>query len=388
MTTSSTPLPPWPLPPTITSLSLPIPPTPLTIHLLSSTPSSTPTTTTKHPLILLLHGYPELSFSWRHILPRLSAAGYHVVAPDLRGYGRTTGWDVADLSGFALTNLVRDLVCLVGALGYEEVACVVGHDFGAVAAAAFAGIRGDVVRSVVLMSHPAKGWGPVVRTAGEATKKEAVLEELARLERPRKHYTWANSTAQAGEEWARPAQGMAAFLRGYFHLKSADWAGNKPGPLAGWTAGELAKMPEYYVMPLDLTMAETVARNMAGEDEGATRRWLAEEELAVYVAEWTRTGFQGGLNWYRAGTDRSLAIADDMALFAGRKIEVPAVFLSGRRDWGNYQEPGALEGMGGFCTDFRGVRLIEGAGHWPAQEQPEKVTEGILGFLKEVHGAK
>ena len=116
--------------------------------------------TNGRPLILLLHGFPELAYSWRKIMGPLAAAGYHVVAPDQRGYGRTTGWDGAydgDLDSFRLPNLVRDALGLVSALGYRSVAAVVGHDFGSPVAAYCALIRPDVFRSVALMSAPFGG---------------------------------------------------------------------------------------------------------------------------------------------------------------------------------------------------------------------------------------
>src|ERR1700757_2301480 len=110
--------------------------------------------------VLLLHGFPELAFSWRKVMPALAEAGYHVIAPDQRGYGRTTGWDPAydgDLHSFRLTNLVRDALGLVSAFGHRSVAAVVGHDFGSPVAAWCALIRPDVFRSVVLMSAPFAG---------------------------------------------------------------------------------------------------------------------------------------------------------------------------------------------------------------------------------------
>lgn len=118
---------------------------------------------------------------------------------------------------------------------------------------------------------------------------------------------------------------------------------------------------------------------MTGEDEEKTKGWLPDDELDVYVQEWTRTGFQGALNWYRAFTDPEKR--KDMDLFAGRKIECPATFISGDKDWGNYQEPGALDNLPNTCAQFKGVKLVEGAGHWPQQEQPESVVREVLEFL-------
>jgi len=108
-------------------------------------------------------------------------------------------------------------------------------------------------------------------------------------------------------------------------------------------------------------------------------RWLTDSDLAVYVEEFGRTGFQGSLNWYRVATDPKWA--KDVEMLAGRKIDIPCLFISGKKDWGTYQEPGAVEGMAEACTQFKGVELVEGAGHWAQQEQPEKVIELLSKFL-------
>jgi hypothetical protein len=146
------------------------------------------------PCILLLHGFPELAFSWRKVMPALAAAGYHVIAPDQRGYGRTTGWDASydgDLNSFRLLNLVRDALGLVSAFGYRHVDAVVGHDFGSSVAAWCALVRPDVFRSVALMSAPFAG-APALPfdTADSAPTpkgEDGVHRELASLRRPRKH---------------------------------------------------------------------------------------------------------------------------------------------------------------------------------------------------------
>jgi pimeloyl-ACP methyl ester carboxylesterase len=358
----------------------------LTFHILEAgyTPKR------NRPLIVLCHGYPELAFSWRKIMPALADAGYYVVALDQRGYGRTTGWDDStftntDLSKFTKTNLVRDVVVLVHALGYREVKCIVGHDFGAVTSSMCALMRPDLFKSVVMMSHPFTGSSslPFNLAHGEEQPSESSVDiqrELAKLPVPRKHYKWYNSTSVAAIQWSAPLQGLEAFLRGYFHVKSADWEKNDPYPLEGWTASELSKMPHYYIMPLHSSMSETIASMMQNEDASKTKRWISDEDLSVYVQEWTRTGFQGGLNWYRTSTDPSKN--HDFDLFAGKKIECPATFISGAKDWGNYQEPGAIEAYPTSCTQFKGVKLIDGAGHWPQQEQPEKVVDAILDFLE------
>jgi len=327
-------------------------------------------------------------------MPLLAAcrSGYHVVAFDQRGYGRTTGWDTSayanvDMKQFSMTQLTTDALALVYALGHAEVACVVGHDFGAQAAAMCALMRPDVFRSVVLMSHPFKGVPEMPFGTGEAKKEvdlTVALEELGRLEEPRKHYKWYNSTSTAAKDWETPDQGLERFLRGYLHLKSADWKGNKPHKLKEWSATELAKMPHYYIIPKALTFPQAVAANMQTEDENVTKRWMSDDDLAFYVQEWRRTGFQGGLNWYRAGTEKGSG--SDMLLFAGKKIEVPCSFVTGEKDWGNYQQPGAIEAMidGKSCADFRGVNFVKDAGHWPQQEKPEDVANEIIRFLGEL----
>ena len=331
------------------------------------------------PCVLLLHGFPELAYSWRKVMRPLAEAGFHVVAPDQRGYGRTTGWQAdydGDLTPFGLLNLVRDVLGLLAALGHRSVAAVVGHDFGASVAACCALARPDVFRAVALMSAPFTG-PPAFGTAPPAGDIHA---DLARLPRPRKHYQWHYSTRGADADMADCPQGLPAFLRAYYHMKSADWPGNRPFPLAGWTAEELAKLPEYYVMDLDRGMAATVAPEMPDAAAVAACGWLTEAELAVYAGEYRRTGFQGALNWYRARTEGMAAA--ELLLFAGRTIDVPSCFIAGASDWGIHQTPGALARMqDAACTRMTGCHLVEGAGHWVQQEQPAAVNNLLLRFL-------
>ena len=158
--------------------------------------------TERRPLLLLLHGFPELAYSWRRVMPALAAAGYYVVAPDQRGYGGTTGWDPAydgDLGSFRMLNLVRDTLGLVDALGYDRAAAVIGHDAGAGVAAWCSLIRPDLFRSVVLMSAPFAGPPPLRPASPQARPPMARFdEELAALEPPRKHYQWYYSS-RAGQ---------------------------------------------------------------------------------------------------------------------------------------------------------------------------------------------
>ncbi len=337
--------------------------------------------TPDRPCVLLLHGFPELAFSWRAVMPALAASGFHVLAPDQRGYGRTTGWEGdydGDLASFGMMNLVRDVLGLVWALGRESVTMVVGHDFGSPVAAWCALLRPDVFRSVVLMSAPFDGPpSRPFRAAAEASPEAA----LARLDPPRKHYQWYYSTRAANADMWRCPQGVHAFLRAYFHHKSGDWPGNRPFPLAAWTAEELAKLPTYYVMRHDQDMAATVAAEMPSAEAIAACEWLPEPALRVYSGEYERTGFQGGLQWYRCRTE-GVGLAQ-LQVFSGRTIDVPSLFIAGTADWGVQQVPGAVARMRDVaCTQMQGVHLIDGAGHWVQQERAGQVSALLLEFLR------
>ena len=342
--------------------------------------------TAGRPCLLLLHGFPELAYSWRKVMVPLAAAGFHVVAPDQRGYGRTTGWSGeydGDLAPFRYLNVLRDALGLVAALGYRQVAAVVGHDFGSPIAAYGALLRPDVFRSVVLMSGPFAGPPALpFATDGAPTPpaKPDIHAALAALPRPRKHYHWYYSSRAADADMRHCAQGIHAFLRAYYHHKSADWKANRPFRLQAWTAEELARMPTYYIMDRDANMAETVAREMPSTAEISACRWLGEAELDVYAQEFARTGFQGGLNWYRCRT--SGRFTAELEIFSGRRIEVPACFIAGQSDWGVFQTPGDFERMQEIvCARMLGCYLPEGAGHWVQQEQPERVSDLLLRFL-------
>jgi pimeloyl-ACP methyl ester carboxylesterase len=340
------------------------------------------------PCVLLLHGFPELAYSWRKVMLPLAAARFHVVAPDQRGYGCTTGWDASyegNVGAFRILNIARDALGLVQALGYGEVAAVVGHDFGSPVAAWCALLRPDIFRSVVLMSAPFAG-PPTFNRGGDLAPApiaaSSIHDDLAALSPPRKHYQWYYATPEADANMRNCPQGIHAFLRAYFHYKSADWRGNRPFALKSWSAEELAKLPTYYVMELDKGMAETVAVEMPSAQQVADCKWLPEEELAVYSAQFARTGFQGGLQWYRCQTARTFKT--ELEMFSGRTIDVPACFIAGRQDWGVRQVAGAFESMQTTaCSRFHGAYLLEHAGHWVQQEQPQQVSALLLHFLRE-----
>ena len=345
--------------------------------------------TSGRPALLLLHGFPELAYSWRRIMLPLAEAGYHVIAPDVRGYGRTTGWSAdfdTDLKPFRRLNKVRDALGLVAAFGYKSVEAVIGHDAGAPLAGWCALIRPDIFKSVVMMSAPFGGAATLPFDTIANPPRSAVLPaadvyaDLAKLPRPRKHYQRYYRTREANENMWHAQQGIRDFIRGYYHFKSADWEGNQPHPLAARTAQQWALMPEYYIMDLNAGMAETVAAKMPSTTEVAANDWLPDDALDVYAAEYGRTSFQGGLNGYRmGGTTFGRA---EVELYSGRTIDQPSMFISGASDWGTYQSPGSFERMQErACTDMRAVHLIDGAGHWVQQEQAEVVSRLVLEFL-------
>ena len=343
------------------------------------------------PSLLLLHGFPEIAYSWRKLIVPLAEAGFHVIAPDLRGCGRTTGWQadaVADPSEFNFLNLTRDLLALLAALGKRHVDAVIGHDFGAPLAAIAALTRPDTFKSVVMMSAPFAGaptWQLRINDTVPADGFDLLLHavnELEQLNPPRQHYHWYYSTPQANHDMHHPPQGLHAFLRAYYHMKSADWPLNRPHPLDELSAQALAQLPHYYVMEHGKNMPASVASAMPDANAIAQCDWLPDDELAVYCAEYARTGFQGGLQWYRCLTSREQI--DSLRLLGGLTIDVPSCFIAGASDWGVHQIPGAFDKMQQqACTRLLGCHLIPGAGHWVQQEQPDAVLHHLFDFFKQ-----
>jgi len=235
----------------------------------------------------------------------------------------------------------------VFALGYREVAAVVGHDAGSPVAAWSALVRPDVFRSVTMMSSPFAGVPslPFNTANGAAPPRPAQTDdeldaELAKLNPPRKYYQNYQRTRGANDDMLHAPQGLHAFFRAYYHYKSADWKGNKPHPLKARTAEQMAEIPTYYVMERDKGMAATVAPFMPSAAEIAQCKWLTEAEVDVYATEYGRTQFTGALQGYRVrrGSDpKSIA---EMHTFSGRTIDVPSMFIGGKSDWGRLPDPG------------------------------------------------
>ncbi|CAH0051739.1 unnamed protein product [Clonostachys solani] len=402
-------LPPLTLPEGIKSRFVDTSPIGPKFHVLESIPTN-PVTGAFTPLILLIHGFPNLAYDWIHVMPSLAKAGYYVVAFDQRGFGRTHRADLKPFpeESFRPLTLARDVTALVHALGYESVHTLVGHDLGAATASIFTLTRSDVVKSLVLLDHPF-GGPPALPFGNQKasgvklppyslSKDTSIVKDpdihssLLKFNPPRQLYKWYNTSPAAADEWSFPAgEPLHEFLRGYFHLKSADHRGNQPRRLKSWTADELAVMPHYYTMRAGHSMRENVALDMAKEpsairDNLPKTPWLPDEELAVYTAEWSRTSFKDALRWYKVFTDPDLA--QELTVFAGKRLAVPTKHVGGAKDWGNYQVPGALEAMENEKSVeaglYKGTVIVEGAGHWVNLEKPDDCVREILSLANSV----
>jgi len=297
------------------------------------------------PLVLLCHGFPECWYSWRHQLTALAEAGYHAVAPDMRGYGRTDAPEPVE--AYSMMHLVGDLTGLLAVLG-EQQAVVVGHDWGALVAWNAALLRPDRFRAVVGMSVPFLPRLPV---------KPTDMMKAAAGDR----FFYVLYFQEPGKAEAELDPRAADMMRGMLFTASGDVD------------------PSHYAK-LDLPKSARFLDGMVIPDE--LPAWLSEDDLAVYVGEFERTGFRGGLNWYR-NFDRNQEL---LAPFADLEIRVPALFIGGLRDavvtGPELREAGpAVKMLGSFCEDLRATVLLEGAGHWNQQEAPEATNQALLEFL-------
>jgi pimeloyl-ACP methyl ester carboxylesterase len=351
----------------------------LDVHFLESGQNNS-----KKGLIVLLHGFPELSYSWRKVIPILSSNGYHVIAPDQRGFGRTTGADhsyTSNLKSYNHDNLSLDIYTLVRKLGYKTVKCIIGHDSGS-GVAGFSALKyPEFYQNLIMMSAPYSGVSDFskIRKEKYIPVTDIMDNDLALLPVPRKHYQSYYREKFANDHIMNCEGGLSVFFRGYYHYKSADWKNNNPMELSEWSANELSKMPTYYIMNKNETMTDTVINNMPSDVEIEKCNWLTESEIKIYAKEYSRTTFQGGLNWYRASVD--LDNLKRLSVLKEKNVVIPSVFISGENDWGIYQRPGSIYQMKKTNLDFRGIHLIKNAGHWVQQEKPIEATEKILSFL-------
>ncbi|MEU7816237.1 alpha/beta hydrolase [Pseudonocardia sp. NPDC049154] len=287
------------------------------------------------PVVVLSHGFPELAYSWRNQIPALAAAGYRVLAPDQRGYGRSSRPEaVAD---YDIAHLTGDLVALLDDAGVEK-ATFVGHDWGSMVVWQTALLHADRVAGVCGMSVPFAPRPPAPPTA----------------------------------LWRKAFEGHFFYIL-YFQ---------EPGPADAELGADAATT-------MRRLLCGVRGGGMASEDDGrgfverfaepdALPGWLSQEELDFYSTEFTRTGFTGGLNWYR-NFDRNWELTPQLE---GAKVEVPSFFIGGALDPVLSLSP--PDRQAAWLADHRGTVLVPDAGHWVQQEKPDEVNAALLDFLGDI----
>ena len=269
--------------------------------------------------VLLLHGFPELWYSWRHQMQAIAASGRRAIAPDLRGFGGSSSPEA--IEAYDIEQLTGDLAALLDALEIDT-ATVVGHDWGSDLAWKFALTKPQRVSAVVGISVP---YVPRAPAAPTTLMREHIGEDF--------YIVWIQEPGAAEAALSADVRRTLATRE----VWNAEWA--------------------------------------ARHDEPPTPPWMSDDDLQLYVDEFTRTGFTGGLNWYR-NLDRNW---EQLAAYDGRTIDQPALFITGSRDPVRAFMP--HEAMTGSVTDLRDVVIIDGAGHWVQQECPEEVDEALIGFF-------
>jgi len=293
------------------------------------------------PLVLLVHGFPESWYSWRHQLPALAAAGYRAVAVDVRGYGRS--FKPAATQAYRMLDLVEDNVCVVHALG-EEAAVVIGHDWGATIAATSALTEPEVFRAVGLLSvpyTPPGGPRPSDVFAGMGGDEEfyvAYFQEPGRAE-------------------AEIEPDVRGWLAGFYAALSAD---TMPAPGA----------PDPHFVSKGGTLRDRFPA-------GRLPAWLGESELDVYAGEFERTGLTGALNRYR-NMDRDW---EDLAAFAGAPLTQPSLFIGGSLDASTTWLADAIEAYPVTLPGLVSSHLLDGCGHFVQQERPADVNRILTDWL-------
>jgi pimeloyl-ACP methyl ester carboxylesterase len=299
------------------------------------------------PLVVLCHGFPESWYSWRHQLAALSAAGFHAVAPDMRGYGGSDRPDAIDQ--YSLLHLVGDVVGLLDALGAEH-AVIAGHDWGAPVAWHAALLRPDRFRAVIGLSVPFRPRGPVPPTSVMPQRDDAQFYQL---------YFQTPGLAEAELE-RNPRETIVKLL----------FAASGDVPRRGTGQGDVGMVPRSGGF---LTGMPSPA---------ALPAWLTQADVDFYAGEFARTGFRGGLNWYR-NIDRNWEL---LAPFAGAKVNVPALYIAGDRDL-VVAFPGMdrlIPNLKNYVPHLRNTIMLPGCGHWTQQERAAEVSAAMIGFLRQL----
>lgn len=301
----------------------------------------------KGPLVLLCHGFPESWYSWRHQLAALAQAGFHAVAPDMRGYGQTE--HPAEAERYSLFHLVGDMVGLLDVLG-ESSAVIAGHDWGAPVAWHAALMRPDCFRAVIALSVPYRPRGSVPPTLVMPRNDEAIFYQL---------YFQTPGVAEAELE-----KDVRLSLRKILYSASGD----STRPRSAAPGAGVAMVPKSGGFLALMRDPETLPP------------WLTERELDVYTEQFARSGFRGGLNWYR-NIDRNWEL---LAPFAGASVNVPALYIAGDRDL-VVSFPGmdkVIAGLSRFVPRLRATLTLPGCGHWTQQERPNEVNTAMIEFLR------
>jgi pimeloyl-ACP methyl ester carboxylesterase len=303
------------------------------------------------PLVLFCHGFPESWYSWRHQLKALSEAGFHAVAPDMRGYGQTEQPEAIDQ--YTLLHLVGDMVGLLDALG-ERTAVIVGHDWGGPVAWHSALMRPDRFRAVVGLSVPFRGRGPVRPTTVMPHTDAALFYQL---------YFQTPGVAEA--ELERDPKTSIRRL-----LFSAS--GDAPRGTGGaWEAGAAVGMVDRKAGLLGPI-----------PDPAQLPDWLTSDDLDYYATRFAMSGFRGGLNWYR-NIDRNWEL---LAPLAGAKVTVPALYIAGDRDL-VVAFPGMEQTLANLATAVPHLRkqiMLPGCGHWTQQERAAEVNASLIEFMRSI----
>jgi len=305
----------------------------------------------KGPLVLLCHGFPESWYSWRHQIGALATAGFRAVAPDMRGYGKSDAPEAIDQ--YTIFHLVGDLVGLLDALE-APTAVIVGHDWGASIAWQAARLRPDRFRAVVALSVPFRPRGPVRPTSVMPQTADAQFYQL---------YFQNPGVAEAELE-----RDPRATVRNMLYGASGDGAAARAAAASRGAAPSIGMVPRGGGM-------------MQGPGAPATLpAWLSEADIDFYAGEFKRSGFRGGLNYYR-NIDRNWELT---AAFADVKVNVPALYVAGDRDM-VVSFPGTdqlLANLKQFVPALRNIQMLPGCGHWTQQERPGEVSAAIIDFVR------
>jgi pimeloyl-ACP methyl ester carboxylesterase len=306
------------------------------------------------PLVLLCHGFPESWYSWRHQIDALAAAGFHAVAPDMRGYGKSDRPEA--IGQYTIFHLVGDLVGLLDALETPR-AVVVGHDWGATIAWQAARLRPDRFRSVVSLSVPYRARGPARPTTLMPQTADAQFYQL---------YFQQPGVAEAELE-KDPRLSLQTVLYG---VSGEGAAAIRALAASGGTAPSAGMLPR----------GSGLLRGTA--EPPPLPPWLGEADIAFYAGEFARNGFRGPLNYYR-NVDRNWEL---LAPFADVKVTVPALYIAGDHDM-VLAAPGTAEYLANlrqFVPALRDIRMLPGCGHWTQQERPAEVSAAIIEFLRDL----